>query len=425
MCASTPSAVPAIACIPTKSAASTPLSRILGVLGPLVLDDVFAVGIELVGDEGVERPALPRAVAVHDDDLGRAGGLRAADGRVDLAGVEAPAFLEHRVTAGDLLPPDDAGDAFHVGDDEDLHDVAQAYDADDLAARVGDRRLEERVDARAAGRAPGRCARYAPSSTLRAMPRPSSDAAQKSPSAPPFAIHPPRRIRSVSTAPLEPPTSSGLACIAARIRGGRAREQGGGLAQGGGERGDAAAVDADLAVRGDQLGDALLQRMRRIAVGVQRPPVRRDRRRASPRACPSSCCRASRRAGPPAARSRGRRSRPRPAPAPCGLRRAAPARRGGRRTRSRARRRRGRRTPRETGSPGSASTTSAGSRPARGRRSSRRRSSRRARGAPPRRSPPRRTSTMIGSTCVPKQSYIRRLSASTSSTNGLVTLYGP
>ena len=48
----------------------------------------------------------------------------------------------------------------------------------------------------------------------------SSEAAQKSPSAPPFAIHPPRRIRSVSTAPLDPPTSSGLACIAARIRGG-------------------------------------------------------------------------------------------------------------------------------------------------------------------------------------------------------------
>ena len=44
----------------------------LRVLRPLVLDDELAVGIEVLGHEGVERPPLPRAVAVHDDDLGRA-----------------------------------------------------------------------------------------------------------------------------------------------------------------------------------------------------------------------------------------------------------------------------------------------------------------------------------------------------------------
>ena len=44
----------------------------LRVLRPLVLDDELAVGIEVLGHEGVERPPLPRAMAVHDDDLGRA-----------------------------------------------------------------------------------------------------------------------------------------------------------------------------------------------------------------------------------------------------------------------------------------------------------------------------------------------------------------
>ena len=80
-------------------------------------------------------------------------------------------------------------------------------------------------------------------------------------------------------------------------------------------------------------------------------------------------------------------TRPRPAPAPCERPPAAPARPGARRRRSRARRRRGRRTPRETGSPGSASTTSEGDKRARGRRRTRRRSSRRAPGAPPRQRP--------------------------------------
>ena len=235
----------------------------------------------------------------------------------------------------------------------------------------------------------GPIARYAPSSALRAMPRPSSAAAQKSPSAPPFAIHPPRRIRSVSTAPLEPPTSSGLACIARRMRCG--------------VRVSSAAawlrVTANVgtpqpstptAVRADQLGDPLLQRMARVAVRVERPPV-------SAAGGEHACMLAGAVVAELPVGSallqpvlevvdrRRRRGR-----APCARRRAGRARRGARHTRSPARRRRGRRSPRETESPGSASTTSAGSTRARDRRSSRRRWSRRGRGAPPRR--PRRAS---------------------------------
>ena len=56
-------------------------------------------GIELLRDQRVERPALARAVAVHDDDLGRAAGLGAANRGVDLAGVEPAPFLVHRVAA--------------------------------------------------------------------------------------------------------------------------------------------------------------------------------------------------------------------------------------------------------------------------------------------------------------------------------------
>ena len=93
----------------------------LGVLGPLVLDDVLAVRIELVGDERVEGPALARAVAVHDDDLGRSRGLRASHGRVDLPRVEPAAFLVHRLAAPHLLPLDDPRDAFHVADDVHAH----------------------------------------------------------------------------------------------------------------------------------------------------------------------------------------------------------------------------------------------------------------------------------------------------------------
>ena len=97
--------------------------EVLDVLRPFVLHDELAVRVELFGNQRVERPALTRAVTVHDDDLRRAGSLRAAHGRVDLAGVEAASLLVHRVAARHLLPLDDPGDALHVADDEDLHDA--------------------------------------------------------------------------------------------------------------------------------------------------------------------------------------------------------------------------------------------------------------------------------------------------------------
>ncbi len=64
----------------------------------------------------------------------------------------------------------------------------------------------------------GACARLAPSSLLRATPSPSGFAAQRSPSAPPFASQPgaPRMRRK--SAPSGPPTRSGRARIAAAMR---------------------------------------------------------------------------------------------------------------------------------------------------------------------------------------------------------------
>ncbi len=73
-------------------------------------------------------------MAVHDDDLRRAGRLRAAYSRVDLLGIEPAPFLVHRLAAGRLLPLDDACDAFHVADDVHLH-----ADAPCLAASALDR----------------------------------------------------------------------------------------------------------------------------------------------------------------------------------------------------------------------------------------------------------------------------------------------
>ena len=93
----------------------------LGVLGPLVLNDPLAARVELLREQRVERPALPGAVAVHDDDLGGACGARASHGGVDLLRVELAAFLVERLAAVHLLPLDDSGDTLHVADHEDAH----------------------------------------------------------------------------------------------------------------------------------------------------------------------------------------------------------------------------------------------------------------------------------------------------------------
>src|SRR5919204_5823178 len=66
---------------------------------------------------------LARAVAIHDDDLLRACGLRAAHRGVDLLRVEVTALVVGGVGRGavNLRPLDDPSDTFHVADDEHLH----------------------------------------------------------------------------------------------------------------------------------------------------------------------------------------------------------------------------------------------------------------------------------------------------------------
>ena len=65
-------------------------------------------GSRASGSEGVEVPALARAVAVHHDDLGRARGAGSPDRGVDLLGVQAPRLLEERLAAVALLGLDDS-----------------------------------------------------------------------------------------------------------------------------------------------------------------------------------------------------------------------------------------------------------------------------------------------------------------------------
>ena len=72
------------------------------------LDDPFAAWVEGLGQQGVEVPALARAVAVHHDDLGRARRAGSPDRGVDLLGVQAPRLLEERLAAVALLGLDDS-----------------------------------------------------------------------------------------------------------------------------------------------------------------------------------------------------------------------------------------------------------------------------------------------------------------------------
>ena len=195
------------------------LFEVLDVLGPLVLHDELAVGIELLRDQRVERPALACAVAVHDDDLRRARRLRAADGRVDLAGVEAAALLVHRVAARHLLPLDDAGDSLHIGDDEDFHGakvIAPTSSSRLLLSGVSaSSSISEHVRERRADRAVRTVLglQRDPTAILVRRAEEPFGAALRDPAGR-------SRIRSVSIEPREPPTSSGRARIAARIRGG-------------------------------------------------------------------------------------------------------------------------------------------------------------------------------------------------------------
>ena len=98
----------------------------LGVLRPVVLNHVLTSSIELVRDERVEGPLPACAVAVHDDDLGRACRTGTTHRRIDLLGVQLTPFVIRALLLRSvrLLPLDDPGDAFHVADDEDLHEPA-------------------------------------------------------------------------------------------------------------------------------------------------------------------------------------------------------------------------------------------------------------------------------------------------------------
>ena len=118
----------------------------------------------------------------------------------------------------------------------------------------------------------GRSARVDPSSALNAQATPSGPSAVRRPSAPRFAIQPgSARIRSVSSAPL-PPTSSGCSRIAAAIGSGVVANSAAIPESVSRERRHAAAVDGDVC-RADELGDPLLQRMRELAIRVERPAV--------------------------------------------------------------------------------------------------------------------------------------------------------
>ena len=274
------------------------LLEVLDVLRPLVLDDVLAVGVELLGDQRVERPPLAGAVTVHHDDLRRPGSLRAAHGRVDLARVEAAPFLVHRVAACHLLPLHDAGDAFHVADDEDLHaKIAPTISPTTVRAPEppGTRRSRARRRARAGS------PRYAPSSAFSAKPRPSSCAAQNRPSAPPFAIQPSRSAHQIGV---------GRAARRADELGPRAHRRCG-SAPGVRVSSAAASLERRRERRHAAAVDRHARRRRRARRSAAAADARgrgtggaasraRGRPRASRRACPSSCARASRPAGPPA-----------------------------------------------------------------------------------------------------------------------------
>jgi hypothetical protein len=104
----------------------TALLEKLRVLRPVVLHHVLARGIELVGNKRVEGPLAARAMTVHDDDLLRPSGLRPTHRRVDLLRIEITSLVVGALLLRSvrLLPLDDSGDAFHVAEDEDLHEPA-------------------------------------------------------------------------------------------------------------------------------------------------------------------------------------------------------------------------------------------------------------------------------------------------------------
>src|SRR4051794_19147610 len=92
-----------------------------GVFGPLVLNHPFAAGVEGLGQERVEGPALARTVAIHHHDIARPGREGPAHRGVDLLRVKTPRLLEERLAAVALLRLDDAGYTFDVADHVNSH----------------------------------------------------------------------------------------------------------------------------------------------------------------------------------------------------------------------------------------------------------------------------------------------------------------
>ena len=99
----TPSRVPARACMPTKSAASQPRLEELRVLRPLVLNDQLAVGIEVLGHEGVERPPFPAPWQSMTTISVAPPAFAPRTAALISSRVELAPFLVERLAAGDLL----------------------------------------------------------------------------------------------------------------------------------------------------------------------------------------------------------------------------------------------------------------------------------------------------------------------------------
>ena len=164
-------------------------------------------------------------------------------------------------------------------------------------------RRGRRRAARARARPQGWIARNAPSTTLSASPSPSAEAAQKRPSAPPFATQPSSARMSSASSATGPAQQirvrahrahDALAAVERRSRANAVR----GALERQREGRHAAAVDAGRdrpaastsAARRDLAQHRLLARMPGEAVAVDRPALARGRARGSPACLPEQLC---------------------------------------------------------------------------------------------------------------------------------------
>src|SRR5215207_6520411 len=116
----TPSVVPARACMAISRQASAPCSRNSVYSVQLDCTTYSHAGSSRSGISELKLQPLP-APWWSMTRISSAPAALAADGGVDLLGIEAAALLVHLLAAGDLLPLDDPGDTLHVADDLDAH----------------------------------------------------------------------------------------------------------------------------------------------------------------------------------------------------------------------------------------------------------------------------------------------------------------